>query len=141
MATAKTDYHEAQVTDRIFDNSAPDGAVDGVHVALWTSSPANDPDESNEVSGDGYSAQKVPASGWSLTNNNQNPREYENDSDVDFGVLDSGSQTTVAGVVLFDGPDTAADNALYRGDLEESRTVDADDEFRINAGDITISEN
>lgn len=141
MSVNKTDYHEQQVADRIFANSAPDGAVDGCYVALWASSPANAPDEANEVTGDGYSVQQVIASGWSLTTNTANPREYDNDADIDYGVLDSSTQKTVAGVVLYDGADTSLANALYYGDLAGgSVTVDAGDEFKINAGELVVSE-
>lgn len=140
MTVNKTDYHENQVADRIFANSAPDGANDGVHVALWTSSPSNAPDETNEVSGSGYSVQQVTASAWSVDNTN-NPRRYDNDSIIDFGVLDSGSSTTVAGVVLYDGADTSTDNALYYGDLSGgTQTVTAGSEFNFQAGELNVEE-
>ena len=138
MTTAKTDYHEQQVTDRVFANSAPDGAVDGGYVALWTSSPANAPDETNEVSGDSYSPVQVTASGWS-TNSASNPRRYQNDSEVNFGVLDSSTSTTVEGYVLYDGPDSSTDNALYYND-DISESVDAGNELKFNAGDLTFGE-
>lgn len=140
MTVAKTDYHEAQVTDRIFANTAPDGAQDGCYVALWATSPANAPDTANELTGDGYSPIQVTASGWSTTANTANPREYDNDAEINYGVLDSASQKTVTGVVLYDGADTSTANALYYGDLSTSKTVDAGDEFKINAGDLTIGE-
>lgn len=140
MTVAKTDYHEQQVADRIFANTAPDGAVDGCYVALWATSPANAPSNANEVTGDGYSPVQVTAANWSLTASTQNPREYDNDAEIDFGVLDSASQKTVTGVVLYDGADTGTANALYYGDLTTQKTVDAGDEFKINAGDLTIGE-
>lgn len=140
MTTEKTTYHETQVADRIFANSAPDGAVDGVYVALWTTSPTNTPDETNEVSGDSYSPVQVTASGWS-TVSSSGPRQYDNDAQIDFGVLDTSSDKTVAGVVLYDGSDTANDNALYYDDLAGGdATVDAGDEFFIGAGNLTVGE-
>lgn len=140
MTTDKTTYHETQVADRIFANSAPDGAVDGCYVALWTTAPGNTPDESNEVSGSGYSPQQVTASGWTQVNAN-GPRRYENASQIDFGVLDSGSSTTVAGAVLYDGSDTANDNALYYDTpTGGTQTVAAGNEYRIDAGELTVEE-
>jgi len=139
MSDSKTDYHEQQVLDRVFANSAPDGAQDGVHVALWSSAPSNSPDESNEISGDGYSTVQVTASGWSVSSAN-GPREYQNDSAIDFGVLDSSTSTSVEGVVLYDGSDTSTANALYHDD-GVSETVDAGNEFKLSAGDVTVSEN
>jgi len=139
MTNDKTDYHESQILDRLFANSAPDGAKDGVYVALWGSTPANAPNETNEISGDGYSPKQVTASEWSVSSA-ADPRKYENDNIVDFGVLDSSNSTTVAGVVLYDGPDTANDNALYFDDEFSSVTVDAGNKFELSANDVTISE-
>lgn len=139
MSDDKTDYHEAQVMNRIFENSAPDGAQDGCYVALWTTSPANAPSNVNEVSGDGYSPQQVTASGWTQVSAS-NPRQYENASEINFGVLDSSTQKTVAGAVLYDGADTGTANALWIGDLNTTQTVDAGNEFKINAGDLDVSE-
>lgn len=139
MSTDKTDYMETQTLDRIFANTAADAAVDGCYVALWASSPANAPDNVNEISGDGYSPVQVTASGWTNTSAAA-PRTYENANAVDFGVLDSASDTTVAGVVLYDGADTGTANALYADDLSASKTVSAGDEFKFNAGDLTVSE-
>lgn len=139
MSNDKTDYLESQVLDRVFANQAPDGAVDGVYVALWATTPANAPNEANELTGDSYSPVQVTASGWSVGSAGA-PREYTNDSVIDFGVLDSASQKTVAGVVLYDGPDTAADNALYIDDEFSSATVDAGNKFELEAGGVTVSE-
>jgi hypothetical protein len=140
MSTDKTDYMEAQTLDRIFANTAPDGAVDGCYVALWASSPTNAPSDANEITGGSYSPVQVTASGWTQTSASA-PRTYENASAVDFGVLDSGADVSVAGVVLYDGADTSTANALYSDDLTGgSTTVSAGDEFKISAGDITVSE-
>lgn len=139
MSTDKTDYLEAQTLDRIFSNQAPDGAVDGCYVALWGSSPANSPDPTNEISGGSYSPVQVTASGWTQTQAAA-PRRYENASVIDFGQLDSASDTTVAGVVLYDGADTSTANALYADDLAASETVSAGDKFEFEAGDLTVEE-
>jgi|APHM01.1.fsa_nt_gi hypothetical protein len=140
MSTDKTDYLEAETLDRIFANESPDGAVNGVYVALFSVVPSNSPDASNEINGGSYSSKQVTASGFSVTSQAA-PRRYENDSDIDFGVLDSSSQITVAGVVLVDGPDTLADNSLYADSLNGgSTTVEPGDKFEISAGDLTVEE-
>lgn len=126
--------------DRIFGNQSPDAALNGCYVALWASSPTNSPSNANEISGGSYSPQQVTASGWSVSQS-FGPREYTNDNAISFGQLDSSSNITVAGVVLYDGPDTTNDNALYYEDLSGgSTTVAAGDQFEINAGGITIQE-
>lgn len=140
MSTDKTAYHEGQVLDRIFANVAPDGAQDGCYVHLWSSSPTDSPDSANALSGDNYSPVQVTSSGWSVTNTSS-PRRYANDNAVDFAVLDSSSSKTVAGVVLYDGADPSTANALYADDLQGgSTTVNANDEFKIRAGNLTVEE-
>jgi hypothetical protein len=140
MTTDKTDYLEAETLDRIFANESPDGAVNGVYVALWSVVPANAPVASNEINGGSYSSEQVVASGFSV-DNQAAPRRYSNDSVIDFGVLDSSSSTTIEGVVLVDGPDASADNSLYADALTGgTTTVAAGDKFEISAGDLQIEE-
>lgn len=140
MTTEKTTYLEGQTLDRIFANTAPDGAVDGCYVALWASSPTNTPDETNEITGDSYSPVQVTASGWSVATAS-GPRSYDNDSVIDFGVLDTSTTKTVAGVVLYDGADTSIANALYYDDLQGgSETVDAGNTFEFPASNLVIEE-
>lgn len=139
MSNDKTDYHEAQVLDRIFANATPDGAVDGVYIALWATTPTNNPDPTNEVSGDSYSPVQVTASGWTV-DQSAAPRRYVNASDIDFGVLDTTTDKTVAGIVLYDGADTSTANAVYIDDEFGSTTVPSGDEFKINAGDQSVAE-
>lgn len=140
MSTDKTQYLEAQTLDRIFANTTPDGALDGVYVALWGSSPANSPDSTNEISGNEYSPVQVTASEWSVDNTGA-PRRYTNDNIIDFGKLDTGASKTVAGVVLYDGADTSTANALYADDLVDgSTTVEAGNKFEIEAGNLPVEE-
>lgn len=140
MTTDKTDYLEAQTLDRIFANSAPDGAQDGVYVALWASSPANAPNNTNEITGGSYAPVQVTASGWSV-DSSAAPRRYINDNAIDFGTLDASTDVTVAGVVLYDGADTSTANALYADDLTGGTvTVSAGDKFEVSAGDLTVEE-
>lgn len=140
MSTDKTQYLETQTLDRIFANQTPDGAVDGVYVALFASSPSNSPDETNEISGDKYSPVHVPASEWSVTNSG-GPTTYENDNIIDLGKLDTSNSTTFVGVVLYDGADTSTANALYCDDLQSgTATVDAGNKFELEAGNLTVKE-
>jgi hypothetical protein len=140
MTTDKTDYLEAETLDRIFANETPDGAVNGVYVALWSVVPANAPVASNEINGGSYSSVQVTASGFSV-DNSASPRRYINNSIIDFGVLDSSNPTTIEGLVLVDGPDASADNSLYSDTLTDgTTTVAAGDKFEIEAGDLQIEE-
>jgi hypothetical protein len=145
MSTDKTKYMETQTLDRIFNNTTPDGSVDGCYVALWSTVPSNTPNNTNEISASGYSPQQVTASGWTNTQSG-GPRKFENANIIDFGVLDSSSTTTVDGVVLYDGSDTSTANALYADSLVDgggsdvTKTVSSGNEFKFNSGDLTVSE-
>lgn len=134
--TDATQYAENQFADMWFNNTAPDGAVDGPSVALWTTTPANAPDAANEVAGDSYSRIATVSADWNETSAG-GPTTYENGVELDFGVLDTGTSTTVEGVVLV-REDLTDDQFIYaNGDVSE--TVDAGNEFKINAGDATFS--
>ena len=140
MADDNTRYLEAQTLDRVFNNEAPDGARDGVYIALWTVDPSNAPDGSNEVSGDQYSPVHVTASEWTRINDG-GPRQYENSNLIDFGKLDTSSDKTIAGFVMYDGPDTATDNALFANGLAGgAKSVAAGNKFEFEAGNLTVSE-
>jgi len=140
MADDKTQYLEAQTLDRVFANESPDGARDGVYVALWAVNPSNNPNQSNEVTGDQYSPIAVPASDWKRTSAGS-PRQYENDVLIDFGKLDTSTDTTVAGFVLYDGPDPSVDNPLFASGLVGgAKTVAAGNKFEFEAGNLTVSE-
>jgi len=139
MANDKTLYHESQVLDRIFDNQVPDGARDGGYIALWATTPTNDPNETNEINGNKYNPVHVSASDWTLVNTG-GPRRYETVNAVEFGVLDDSQQITIEGTVVYDGQDTATDNPLYFDDDFGTETVDPGDEFKLAAGDAAAQE-
>ena len=124
-----------------FAAASPDGAVANADlaVALWTTNPANAPDGANEVSGDSYS--RVAGVTWNNSNASA-PREYTNGDVIDYGVLDTSTQTTVEGIVLVrtDTANTASgtEEFIY-ANSDVSETVDAGNEFKINVGDATFS--
>lgn len=137
--TDATDYAEGQFADMWFaaTNADPAPANADVAVALWSVNPADDPDiTNNELSGDSYS--RVSGVTW----NQVVIGEYENGGEINFGVLDTSTQKSVEGVVLIrtDTANTSSgtEEAIYaNGDV--SVTVDAGNEFKINAGDANFS--
>lgn len=134
--TDATQYAENQFADMWFNNTAPDGALDGPAVALWTVAPANAPDPTNEVAGDSYARIVTASADWTETSAG-GPTTYENAVDLDFGVLDSAGSTSVEGVVLV-REDLTSDEFLY-ANADVSESVAAGNEFKINAGDATFS--
>jgi hypothetical protein len=127
--TEFAEYLEAEVLAQYFENQS-------VYVALWASNPANAPDETNEVSGDGYSPVQL-ASGEIVRDVTGGPTRDKTSVDIAFGVLDSSTDKQVEGVVLYDGADTSTANALaYDDDISES--VGAGNNFQIPSGNLTI---
>jgi hypothetical protein len=136
--TDATTYNEEQFIKRNFENTDADAAPATTYVALWTTSPADSPDNANELSGSGYSPQSVDNSsgGWSRAQTG-GPTEIENANAIDFGVLDSSTDKTVEGVVVYDGSDTSTANALVKAD-NLSETITAGNEFKFNAGGLSF---
>jgi hypothetical protein len=127
--TEFTEYLEAEVLAQYFENQS-------VYVALWSSNPANKPDETNEITGGGYSPVQL-ASGEIVRNVTGGPTRDESSVDISFGELDSSTDKQVEGVVLYDGADTSTANALaYDDDISES--VGAGNNFQIPSGNLTI---
>jgi hypothetical protein len=137
--TDATTYDEEQWAGRNFENTDADPAPSTTYVALWTTNPANSPDETNEVSGDGYSPQSVDNSsgGWTRVQTG-GPTEVENANTIDFGVLDSTADKTVEGVVVYDGSDTSTANALVKAD-DLSLTVSAGDALSFDPGELSFT--
>jgi len=100
---------------------------------------ANSPDSTNELSGDGYSPQSVDNSsgGWSRVQTG-GPTEVENANTIDFGVLDSTTDKTVKGVVVYDGSDTSTANALVKAD-DLSVTVTAGNALSFDPGELSFT--
>lgn len=134
--TDATTYTENEVMDMFFANTAPDGALDGPSVALWTTNPANSPDAANEVGGNQYARVTTTASDWTETSAG-GPVQYENGVTLDFGQLDDSVDVTVEGVVLV-REDLTDDQFIYaNGDVSE--VIEAGNEIRIDAGNATFS--
>lgn len=134
--TDATQYAEEQFAGMWFSNTAPDGAIDGPAVALWTVAPSNTLDFSNEVSGGSYSRVTTTSSDWTK-NQSGGPIEYQNANDIDFGVLDSNSNISVEGIVLV-REDLQSPQGIYAND-DVSVTVSAGDAFRISTNNASFS--
>jgi hypothetical protein len=134
-----TEYLETKLIEWLAENTQMPTPPTDLYVALWSTNPANAPDSTNEITGDSYSVQSVSTSGGWVRDVTGGPTRDENDSVVDFGVLDSSTQKSVEGVVIFDGADTSTANALmYDDDISE--TVAAGNEFRFPAGDFNLEQ-
>lgn len=99
-----------------------------VYLALFTTDPT-DAGTGTEVSGGGYARQSIswntPASGATT-----------NSADVTFPQA-TGNYGTVTHIGIFDA--SSAGNLLYHGALSASKSVETNDTFLVEAGDLSIS--
>ena len=131
---AFSDYLEAKLIQFIFKNNVEAFATpgDNLWIALFTAATgleANDP--TAEVDGTGYGRIQVPHADWDQTGSS-----VENDSDIEFPVAGA-SWGEVTHIAIMDA--TEHGNVLYHGALTTARTVGEGDQFKINAGDLTVT--
>lgn len=134
-----TRYLEQQVINNYLTNQT-------TFVALFSTAPSNDPDPTNQITGDEYSPVEISAGTFSEIQTNGSlgdPTKLENTSIVNMGKLDTAGSVTVQGVVIYDGVDPSTSNALFTSDTDQagnslSVTVDAGDKLEFESGGITF---
>ena len=106
-------------------------APDNVYLALYTSNPT-DSDTGTEVSGGAYARQQVNFTSPTQT---EGRATVENDAELEFDIA-----TEDWGTITHMGiRDSETDgNLLYYGELQNSKTIDQGDQFRVQAGDLVI---
>jgi hypothetical protein len=132
--TAKTNYLEDRVLDRVLRNNA-DFAYTfpaTVYAALFTADPGEAGTLTSEVSGGSYARQSVAFSAISTGTGTTS-----NASLVTFPTA-SASWGTVTHVGIMDA--STAGNMLYFGALTASKTVGSGDVVSIQAAAISVSE-
>ena len=135
--SAFSDYLEGKIAQFIFKNNtesfSPPG--DNLYVALFTAATgleANNP--TAEVANAGaYARQQVLPAGWDVTGG-----VAENEADIEFPQA-TASWGEIGYTAIMDSGTHGAGNVLYWGALTTARTVDDGDQFKINAGDLTIT--
>jgi hypothetical protein len=103
---------------------------DSVYVALFTTA-LGDTGGGTEVSGGGYSRQQATFSAAALGSTS-------NSGDITFPIA-SGSWGTVTHIGIYDA--ATAGNMLWWGQLSAAKTIDTNDQFKIAAGNLTITLN
>ena len=128
---AMTNYLETKLLQFVLNNNAGSlSAVSTIYLALFTANPTETGSLSNEVStsGTGYARQSVAFT----TSNNAS----SNTSNIEFSAAQS-SWGTVTHIGIMDA--STSGNMLFHGALTVSKTIDTNDIFRINAGDLDIT--
>lgn len=125
--SALSNYLEDRILNHILGNTTYTPPTD-LYVALFTTDPT-DADAGTEVSGNGYARQTVTfdlaTGGVGISN-----------SEVLFP-LATGSWGAVSHAGVYDA--ATGGNLLWHGALENTKTIEVDDQFRIPSGNFSIS--
>lgn len=126
MADAKSDYSENLVLQYLLTTNTVT-RPSALYLALFTSDPLES-GATGEATGGSYARQSVTmeVDGNTATN----------DGEVQFTGLPAATFTHFA---LFDA--ATAGNMLYHGELEDPKTVNANDTLTLPTGELDISEN
>jgi hypothetical protein len=122
-----SDYLENALLNAVLRNT-PYTSPSQVYVALFTSDPT-DAGTGTEVSGGGYARQSV-------TFNAPSNGQVTNAVDILFPVA-TASWGTVTHIGIYDAQ--TGGNLLFHGALTTSKTISANDQLKIAAGDLSIS--
>lgn len=129
-----TDYTETAIRDWMSQGTTMPSAPSNLHVALHTSDPGESPDGSAEVGAGDYSrSSTTTGTDWDTTSN---PTTFENANEVNFGQATS-NWGTISHVSLWDGS-SASDNCLASYALDSDTTIETDDTFVFNSGDLSF---
>lgn len=123
-----SDYLEGELLDHILKNNAW-GSPATVYLALYITDPT-DADSGTEVSGVNYARQTITfgtISGGVVSNSGA----------ITFPTAGAGGWGTVGWVGIRDA--ASGGNLLLHSPLDDSKTVNEDDTFKINDGDLTVT--
>lgn len=149
MANA-TDYLEQRLLKFLFKNNV-DGITspgDSIYVGLATAASAPEAGTVAEVNSTtedtNYERKQVSASGWTVENFTRDPSgvndttayRAKNANNIEFDASSGTASFTVTHVFIAD--QLVGGNILFVGALTNNKTIQEDDQFRINAGNLTI---
>jgi len=130
--TAKTDYLEDRVLDRVLKNNTQFTYTfpATVYAALFTADPTDTGSQASEVAGGSYARQSIT---WGTIS----AGSVSNSGAVTFPVA-SGSWGTVSYVGIMDALTTG--NMLYKGALTTAKAVGIGDQVSFGIGTLTVTE-
>lgn len=128
---SKTNYAETKTLDHLLGVASM--TMPTVRVALFTADPGEAGSQAAEVTGGGYARQLITFSAAS----SGAPSSTSNSADVLFPVATS-SWGTPTHFGIMDA--TTAGNMLYHGSITTPKAIDTDDQVKLPAGGIVITE-
>jgi len=140
-ANAATTYLEAKVLDFIFKNNSTSFATPGnsIYVGLATAVSDREAGSLTEVTSSqdsNYARQQVQASAWTHVSSSTDAQTVKNSANIEFPASSGGATYTITHCFIADH--ASAGNILFIGALEDSKTIESADIFRINATNLTI---
>lgn len=147
MANA-TDYLEERLLKFLFKNNV--GGItspgDSIYVGLATASAAPEAGTVTEVNATtqdtNYERKQVSASGWTVENftntatSDSTAYRAKNANNIEYDASSGDASFTVTHVFIAD--QLTGGNILFVGALTNNKTIQQDDVFRINAGNLSI---
>lgn len=130
---------ESEVLNWCFQATDMATAPGTLYVALHTADPGSDgtSSELDSSSGaSGYSRYEASAPGEFTAPSGSDPTSVSNDGDFVFNEA-TGDWPTVTHVSIWDTADSTG-NALWKGDLDNSRDVVSGDQFVLRSGSLTV---
>ena len=139
-ANAATNYLERRILHYIFKNDSLSFASpgDNIYVGLATAVSAAETGSLTEADFTDYARKQVTAANWTTVGDDTTDTQtVKNTNNIDF--LPHGG-TNDADVIthVFIADDLTGGNILFVGELDNPKTIDDGDIFRINAENLTI---
>tara|TARA_A100001391_G_scaffold158872_1_gene117411 strand:+ start:1000 stop:1461 length:462 start_codon:yes stop_codon:yes gene_type:complete len=150
MATsnAATNYLERRLLNFIFKNNAQIGGANfgsgngnglgnDIYVGLATAVSSIETGSVTEADFTNYARVQVPAANWDIVaNDSTDTQTAKNNANIDF----TAAGTTTADVIThaFIADASSSGNILFIGQLDNPKTIDDGDIFRINTNNLTI---
>lgn len=126
--TDLTDHAENLLLDWLMTGDAATRPTSW-YVALHTSAPSDASPSTGELSGNGYARQSAT---FTVTDDTAS-----NSADITFGPNTTSDWGTVTHASVWDA--VSGGNCLWHGALDTSRAVVVSDEFKIAAGNLTVT--
>lgn len=139
MATtnAATTYLENKLLSLIFKNNAGSFSTlgDSIYVGLATAVSDAEAGTVTEATFGAYARQQVTAANWTLASASTDAQTCVNSGNIEWAAS-TGTDNTVTHIFLADA--ASSGNILFVGQLDNPRTIQTGDIFRINTSNLSF---
>ena len=139
MATtnAATTYLENKLLSLIFKNNAGSFSTlgDSIYVGLATAVSNAEAGTVTEATFGAYARQQVTAANWTLPSASTDAQTCVNSGNIEWSAS-TGTDNTVTHIFLADA--ASSGNILFVGQLDNPRTIQTGDIFRVNSSNLSF---